>query len=612
MTKTRSLCILVCMLLSLAPVGYGHSYNGDHVLPLLADLGAAFKDMLFVIMIVLTFDVAEWKPIREQYRRSAMLFTQAKPSPFVLIGFTVFLLWTIVNGYRAFQHYPSVIDSVAQYIHAKIFASGQVTVPAHPLNSFFQLEHFINEGHFFSQYPPGHIALLALGHLAHAPWLVNPLLGAGTCVLLYILARDLFSETVARLTLILAVASPFLRAMSSEFMNHATSLFCLTLFTLCFFRSFHRKNSLYGFVAGMSAGYCFITRPYTGLLYLVPFAIYGLWLVIRNPKDCWKYPCSMALGFLPVAFLQFLYNYASTGSPWLFGYILMYGKDHSPGFHEIPAHFAGQLNSTVFTLWDGITKGFNDLILLQRALFNWPMPSLIFIGAAFITRRRRAAPYLILFLSASLCVWIADVTYFYSDWCFGPRYLYESSGLLIILTAYGITQVPLIFRVVPCLERYIGHARIHLIMLIAGCILASIVSTNSTIINSFYCSAPIAIVPQLQSKELKHALVFVDIKESFFDREFDELAAYYFPPLDSNEVIVARDRGDRENLALMDYYPDRSVYRWEYYQKNPDRSTLEWVMKGDDTDGGWENLTRIRPPITGKTPVPGRAARMLP
>lgn len=88
---------------------------------------------------------------------------------------------------------PHVQDGVAYLLQAKIFASGEAHVPVHPLNAFF--EHFfflVHAGKVSSFYEPGWPAVLTPGVLLGAPWLVNPLLGAGTLYVVYRIGRSMY------------------------------------------------------------------------------------------------------------------------------------------------------------------------------------------------------------------------------------------------------------------------------------------------------------------------------------------------------------------------------------------------------------------------------------
>ena len=91
------------------------------------------------------------------------------------IGFVVLAL--VANAYVAYfllERLPHVQDSVAYLFQAKLFASGRLWAPL-PDNVIFFRHEFVVEhaGKWFSKHPPGHSALLAIGQLLNAPWIVK-------------------------------------------------------------------------------------------------------------------------------------------------------------------------------------------------------------------------------------------------------------------------------------------------------------------------------------------------------------------------------------------------------------------------------------------------------
>ena len=76
---------------------------------------------------------------------------------------SLLLLCFAITGtiaYAVLNHIPHVQDSIAQLFHAKIFAMGKLTAPLPPHKEFFDFMFMINDGRWYSQYPPGHSLLL--------------------------------------------------------------------------------------------------------------------------------------------------------------------------------------------------------------------------------------------------------------------------------------------------------------------------------------------------------------------------------------------------------------------------------------------------------------------
>ena len=119
------------------------------------------------------------------------------------------------------EHVPRIHDDVAQLFQARLFAHGRLFASSPPVPQFFDMMPMINDGKWYSQYPPGHPVMLMLGVLIHAPWLINPLLGALTVVVTYFLGKEVYDEPVARLGALLLAFSPYLALTSGQFINHS-------------------------------------------------------------------------------------------------------------------------------------------------------------------------------------------------------------------------------------------------------------------------------------------------------------------------------------------------------------------------------------------------------
>ncbi len=79
-----------------------------------------------------------------------------------------------------FAYNPHLVDTIAQLFQARIFTSGQLTAPAPHELEFFAASHLVeHEGRWFSQYPPGHPALLAFGLIVRNPLAGQPAVHGG-------------------------------------------------------------------------------------------------------------------------------------------------------------------------------------------------------------------------------------------------------------------------------------------------------------------------------------------------------------------------------------------------------------------------------------------------
>ena len=79
----------------------------------------------------------------------------------------------------AFDGRPLLIDEIVQVFQARRLAEGRLWIPAAAHPEFFSSLHLVEQdGRVYGQFPAGGPAMLALGALARAEWLVGPAAGA--------------------------------------------------------------------------------------------------------------------------------------------------------------------------------------------------------------------------------------------------------------------------------------------------------------------------------------------------------------------------------------------------------------------------------------------------
>lgn len=478
----------------------------------------------------------------------SILFESSQRS-FLVGCFLVFFLVTNLISFFVFEHLPHVQDSIAQYFHAKIFAEGHVTAPPPAEPEFFQFLQMILREKWYSQYPPGHILLLTPAILIGVPWMVNPLLGSLSILLLYFLGKELYGEVTGRASALLGLASPFLMFMSSEYMNHTTALFFFLLFLLFLAKAIRTGRMTDGLIAGGALGWLILTRPYSAAALALPFLVYGLFVLIRRGAAVWRGAMGFTVSLLLFLILLLGFNFVTNGDPLEFGFQTLWGNQVTPGF-------GGSNAGEPHTPLKGITQTLSSLNGINKYLFEWPLPSLIFVVALFASRGRGIWDSL---LGASfVSVLAAYFFYWFHDWCFGPRFLYETAGPLIILTARGIQQFPDWSREVLGTrgtdERLRqGLAAFVLLLVIVG--FASNVPAHIRNYGTSYWGVDGEVLAQVRRQGIDRGIVFVP--QSKFGSVFPEN-----DPFMQNELIFARDLGEA-NLRLLEHFSHLPGYRLE-------------------------------------------------
>lgn len=324
---------------------------------------------------------------------------------------------------------PLLIDEIAQVYQARIFASGAVSQPVPDYPEFFSSSLVLNlSGKAFSQFPAGAPAMLALGSLVGAEWLVGPVFAAVSVLLFSALVRRIEPRPgVALAATLLFAFAPFVVFMSGSHMNHVTGLTWQLLGMLGLARTMERASPRVrdGLLLGIGFGVAATIRPIDAVVFALPA---GLWLLARTLRSGgWPVLLAAGLGIaVPVAALLRV-NQLTTGAALSFGYITLWGAAHDIGFHVSPwgeAHTPAR-GLELLNLY---------FVRLQSYLFETPFPSLVpAIGALALTPRvSRFDRYL--FVTTGLLL-LAYWAYWHDGFYLGPRFMIPLAPFLALWSA---------------------------------------------------------------------------------------------------------------------------------------------------------------------------------
>jgi hypothetical protein len=454
------------------------------------------------------------------------------------------------------ERIPHVQDSVAYLFQARTFALGRLAVPLPAVPEAFEHEFILmrNEA-WFSKYPPGHALLLTFGVLADAPWLVSPFAAGLTLVLLYGLGRTLYGGGTGLVAAALLLFSPFFLFMSGSMMAHATGLLLATLGMLLAARCVTSESSWVAVMAGISLGWLTASRQLTGLAVTVPVVA---WLLVRALQS------GRSLGHLPLVALGWswpmlgllAYNRAMTGDPFLNPYELWWTFDRVGFGRDVGMHNGHDLGR-------GLWNTYANLTALESHLFGWPAYlTLAFAILPFATGRARAGDWLCGGVSLSLM--LAYVAYWADGLMFGPRYFYEASGCLALLTARGAICAAEAtsgkFRTL--LRRRVPLHTAPLFALFLGGLIGGNLLLNLPLqveLHRGYNNVSGYRQALVRAADLRQAIVFVPTSEPFAWWDYGSVFSANDPLLQA-EVIFARDLGPAVNQRTMAAYPDRAPY----------------------------------------------------
>jgi 4-amino-4-deoxy-L-arabinose transferase-like glycosyltransferase len=366
----------------------------------------------------------------ERTRHATSQFPQGARDWFFLAAlFLVFVSIAATASLVVFSGKPFFADTEGMLAQGRLFARGMLkgtSTEFLPGTGF--IVHRANE--WFSIYSPGHPLMLALGSLfGNKEFLVNPILGGLSATLMVALAYKRYGKAVSCSTALLFCVSPWVVFTSAEFLAHATTLFFITLALYSITSWEDGRKGAWMWALAFACFGLVITRPYTGIALLapLPFYLYSQGIALRHLMRA-------LFGVASGAAVVLAHNYALTGDAFLSPYELLLGTGHGPGFGD-----RGPTRG-YFDLWTGLEYLFLNLRSISTWLFVWPIPSLSLFVLALLTTRIRALEALYLGCVVSLCA--AYTAYWdFKNELLGPRFLYESVGILILFSAIGLVRL---------------------------------------------------------------------------------------------------------------------------------------------------------------------------
>jgi hypothetical protein len=347
---------------------------------------------------------------------------------------------------------PHVTDAVAYLFQGRILAAGHLYLPPPPVAPLFAHENIVlTATRWCAPYPPGWPLLLALGWLAHAPWLMSPLLLALAVVGVWLAGRRLYDPVTGLVAAAALACSPFALLMAGDAMAHVAAL-CASVWCLAMLAaaardrpiaagsagwpataderpggpddSGARRCELQCAAAGLLGAFALLIRPLTAVALLAPAVV---WCAVVLPRRrrlaglAW-----MALGTAPpLAFLA-IYDTA------------VFGGALTLGYQVTDAHIARGTAAAVAPLATALSHTLPWYLRhLNESLWGFPWGDLLLFLALLGARRRRAIDGMLAASAAALV--LVHSFYYYGDIVYsGPRLAFEALGPLALLASRSL------------------------------------------------------------------------------------------------------------------------------------------------------------------------------
>lgn len=329
---------------------------------------------------------------------------------------------------------PLLIDEVVQVLQARWYLHGHLWMPPSPLREFFSITHVVDMGdRVYGQFPAGGPAMLALGSLVGAEWLVGPAAGAISVASFSRLIDHLEPSESARWrrgAVALFMLAPFGVFMFGSHMNHATTLAWLLVAAVALAESTRdASRRAWALMLGVALGMAATIRPLDALAFALPAGAWLAWRARLGSRELSRLFLSGVGVALPLAALMWV-NLRTTGAPLRFGYDVLWGPNHSLGFHDAPW---GPLHTPL----RGLELVSIQFTRLSTYLYEAPFPALLLvaIGLWFARPLRALDRYL---LAAAAGIVLGYWAYWHDGFFLGPRFYFGLLPLAVLWTARSV------------------------------------------------------------------------------------------------------------------------------------------------------------------------------
>lgn len=450
----------------------------------------------------------------------------------------LFIGLVITNKY-ILKSFMNSADEHSCYFLAECIRHGKFWATPHPLSDFFEMVHVGNKnGKWFSVYPPGWPALMALGLKLHVLNYLNPVLATISLVLFHHVGKKLFGSLTSALGILFMSITPFFIFNSASYFSHTACLFMVAIFLFSYFKWNESQNKAWAALTALAVGYGLGTRYLTMASIAAPFLFYRLFRLVTRKQKWQGSDTVFIVIFLVMWFLNFYYNLTITGNPF----------DAPNHYHHSWERLGFKKDYTILTAVIFIVARFFYLI-------DWVPATFVVFYLIWLFQKSGAKIEQKLF---SYGFFYSIIGYlFYYSWGgnqYGPRYYFE--GIPFLFLAFSDELV----------RRWkAGSAGLRKFML--GTILVSLVG------NAYLFQKQARLFERVSSQRKalydlaersihKPSVVFVRgfLGDALVMSEEDAIRN---PPQLQGKILYARDLKGR-NKKLKQYYPDREFYLGSY------------------------------------------------
>lgn len=289
--------------------------------------------LLSVILAALAVLVIAIKPLRTPLARLSAKLDAVSPRSQrmtaigIAIVLTVYLPLTALNQGRSLN--PQIQDSLSYAVMARMYASGHLWMPAHPLTESLDSFYLFIKPVYGSMYFPGAGFFYAIPVLLNLPlWTMSAALSGALIGITFAILARVRGVSAGIATVLGLVGTAHFRWYSLQVLSHVPMALLVGVCYLAYLRWRVSDARRWLVVLSLCAGLALITRPYDALLLLTPVAAA---ILLQSARASWRRALNetaiAVICILPFLTLQLIINHAFTGNVWKTPFAAYFDRD---------------------------------------------------------------------------------------------------------------------------------------------------------------------------------------------------------------------------------------------------------------------------------------------
>jgi hypothetical protein len=480
---------------------------------------------------------------------------------------------------------PGIHDEFSYLLMADTFAHGRLANPPHPMWMSFETFHVNWSPTYSSKYPPAQGFALALGQWLGHPWIGVLLSVAAMCAaILWMLQAWLPARWAFLGGMLVAMKFGVASYWMNSYWGGAVAAMGGALLLGALPRIARRATARDALVLGLGVAILANSRPYEGLVFCAPLAIWFLWWLAGKTKSHATIHARLRNFLLPLgavlaltaAFMAY-YNWQLTGNAARFPYVLNARTYESAGLFlwdhpREPLHYNNQQFEDFYNGWELENYGSSwpdvwrvtaEKLTRSGSTYFWWGALLLLPGLPFVLFDRK--------MRLPLAIFLAVTAGFFSIIWSMPHYAAPATCVIFLLLVQAIRHL----RTVNVRRRPVGAAlsRAVVVLLLVDTAIAAAHGACDPLWWACHGDpSRVAIAEKLSHTPGKH-LVIVRYPQ---DYNVHDDWVFNGAEIDGAKILWARETNTQQNERLFAYFKDRQIWLIEPEADNSELIPYPW------------------------------------